>query len=308
MSQAGSRLAAPCWDTATMRSRWVDLDGDTHWLEVDGPAGAPPLVAVHGLGGSHTNWLAVAPGLSRDRRFYALDLAGHGDTKPDHRRTEVEANRLLLDRFLTEVVGEPATLMGNSMGGLISVRQAALNPGSVRDLVLLGPALPIGGHRLPEPLVAAGVAVTGIPNLGSWLLRQRRRRSTPEQQVSEMLQLCCVDPSRVREDVVDEMVAMAYRRLDYAGTELAMEQAARSTVSGVLNRRAYDRMIDRVQAPVLILHGEQDRLVPVQASRRAVARRPDWTLVTRPDLGHVVQLEDPAWTVQQMHGWVPNIA
>ena len=87
-----------------------------------------------------------------------------------------------------------------------------------------------------------------------------------------------------------------------------MEQAARSTVSGVLNRRAYDRMIDRVQVPVLILHGEQDRLVPVQASRRAVARRPDWTLVTRPDLGHVVQLEDPAWTVQQIHGWVPNIA
>ena len=62
-------------------------------------------------------------------------------------------------------------------------------------------------------------------------------------------------------------------------------------------------MLDHVQAPVLILHGERDRLVPVEASRRAVERRDGWTLVTRPDLGHVVQLEAPEWTVEQIRHW-----
>lgn len=285
------------------QSRWVDLDGATHVLEVSGPQGAPPLVAVHGLGGSHANWLAVAPALSQDHRFYAIDLAGHGHTRPDHRSTEITANQQLLHRFIVDVVGEPVTLLGNSMGGLISLRQSAFRPDTVRDLVLLGPALPLPVWRVRDPVVAGGVAATGVPRLGSSLLARARARSSPEQQVADMLELTCVDPSRVPEQVVAAMVDLARERRDYAGTELGLEVAARSTVTSLLQRRALDNAFDHVRAPVLILHGEKDRLVSVEASRRAVARRPAWHLVTHPDLGHVVQLEAPEWTVEQIRQW-----
>lgn len=284
-------------------SAWVDLDGHTHVLEVSGPVSAPPVVAVHGLGGSYANWLAIAPELARDHRFYAIDLAGHGRTRPDHRSAGVAANQALLNRFLLDVVGEPATLLGNSMGGLISLNQAALSPTTVRELVLMGPALPVGGFHLPGPAVVAGVVATGVPGLGARLVARRRAQLTPEQQVAEALELCTVDPARVPEDVLQEMVDVARQRSTFVGAELAIEKAARSTVMGMLNRRRYDRILDAVRSRVLILHGEQDRLVPVEASRRAVARRPDWTLVTRADLGHVVQLEDPAWTVEQIRAW-----
>ncbi len=293
---------------ANPHSAWVDLDGHTHVLEVSGPIGAPPVVAVHGLGGSYANWLAVAPDLARDHRFYAIDLAGHGRTRPDHRSTGVAANQALLNRFLIEIVGEPATLLGNSMGGLISLNQAALNPTTVRDLVLMGPALPVGGFHLPEPAVLAGVVATGIPRLGARLVARRRAQLSPQEQVAEAMQLCTVDPSRIPDDVVAEMVEVARHRASFVGAELAVEHAARSTVMGVLNRRRYERVLDAVRAPVLILHGEQDRLVPVEASRRAVAGRPGWTLVTRADLGHVVQLEDPAWTVEQIRAWQSDAA
>jgi pimeloyl-ACP methyl ester carboxylesterase len=285
------------------RSRWVDLDGRTHVLEVAGPVDAPPVVAVHGLGGSHANWLAVAPELARDHRFFAIDLAGHGHTRPDHRGTDVPSNQRLLHRFITDGVGEPVTLLGNSMGGLISVRQAAWHPDTVRDVVLMGPALPVPVSRLTDPVVAGGIAMTGVPYLGSRLLARHRARTTPEEQVAEMLELTCVDPSRVPTDVVDAMVALARERREYVGTELGVEVAARSTVRSLLQRSSVDRALDRVQAPVLILHGEKDRLVPVEASRRAVERRPAWTLRTHPDLGHVVQLEAPAWTVKQIRTW-----
>ncbi len=286
-----------------VESRWSDLDGRTHWLDVGGPVDAPPLVAVHGLGGSHTNWLAVAPALASDHRVYAIDLAGHGHTPAEQRGTDIDANERLLHRFIVEVVGEPATLLGNSMGGMVSLRQAARHPDTVRELILIGPALPVAGRGIPEPLVAAGVAVTGIPRLGASILASRRSRMTPQQQVADMLKICCVRPERVPDDVVDEMVEMARTRADYVGTEMAMEQAARSTVKNLLQRRAYDQMLDHVNAPVLILHGEQDRLVPVESSRRVVAAHPSWTLVTRPDLGHVPQLEDPGWTVAQIRRW-----
>lgn len=285
------------------RSRWVDLDGQTHVLEVAGPIDAPPVVAVHGLGGSHANWLAVAPDLARDHRFYAIDLAGHGHTRPDHRSTDVPANQRLLHRFITDTIGEPVTLLGNSMGGLISLRQAAWHPDTVRDVVLMGPALPVAVSKLTDPVVAGGIAVTGVPRLGSRLLARHRDRTTPQEQVAEMLDLCCVDPARVPDDVVEAMVELARQRREYVGTELGLEVAARSTVRSLLARTAVDRALDRVQAPVLILHGEKDRLVPVEASRRAVARRPSWTLVTHPDLGHVVQLEAPEWTVARIREW-----
>lgn len=290
-------------DDSSSRSRWVDLDGQTHVLEVAGPADAPPVVAVHGLGGSHANWLAVAPDLARDHRFYAIDLAGHGRTRPDHRSTGIPANQRLLHRFITDTIGEPVTLLGNSMGGLISLRQAAWHPDTVRDVVLMGPALPVAVSKLTDPVVAGGIAVTGVPRLGSRLLARQRDRTTPQEQVADMLALCCVDPARVPDDVVDAMVELARQRREYVGTELGLEVAARSTVRSLLARSAVDRALDRVQAPVLILHGEKDRLVPVEASRRAVERRPSWTLATHPDLGHVVQLEAPEWTVARIREW-----
>jgi pimeloyl-ACP methyl ester carboxylesterase len=43
------------------RSRWVDLGEPVHYLDFGGPAGCPIVVAVHGLGGSALNWLAIAP-------------------------------------------------------------------------------------------------------------------------------------------------------------------------------------------------------------------------------------------------------
>ncbi|MGB7980803.1 MAG: alpha/beta fold hydrolase, partial [Candidatus Nanopelagicales bacterium] len=105
-------------------SRWADLDGPVHFLDYGGPDGGPLLVCVHGLGGSAINWAAVAPALAGSCRVMALDLAGFGHTRGASRSTSVQANQRLLDRFLTEVAGAPAILVGNSMGGLISILQA----------------------------------------------------------------------------------------------------------------------------------------------------------------------------------------
>src|SRR5687768_11880175 len=101
--------------TPSAPSRWVDLDGPVHYVDHGGPAGAPLLVCVHGLGGSHANWAAIAPLLTERYRVMALDLAGFGLTRGGPRSATVTGNRLLLHRFLATVGGgEPAVLVGNS--------------------------------------------------------------------------------------------------------------------------------------------------------------------------------------------------
>src|ERR687886_710247 len=131
-----------------MVSKSVDLDGPVHYLDFGG-AGTP-LVCVHGLGGAALNWMAVGPPLARGHRVLAPDLPGFGRTALGDRRASLGANRRLLDRFIREVAGSPAIVMGNSMGGLLTVLQAAHSPETVRAVVLVDPALPWRGRRRVE--------------------------------------------------------------------------------------------------------------------------------------------------------------
>ncbi len=136
-------------------SRWVDLDGPVRYLDFGGPADGPVIVCVHGLGGSAVNWSAIAPLLTDRYRVLAPDLAGHGLTQSRGRGTDVAANRALLHRFIADG-GRPVILMGNSMGGMISLLEAVPRPARSAGLILLDPALPFVPSR-PDPLVATHV-------------------------------------------------------------------------------------------------------------------------------------------------------
>ena len=150
-------------------SRWADIGGPVHYLDFGGPAYAPVIVCVHGLDGCAVNWSALAPLLTSRYRVLAPDLAGHGLTRAAGWSTGVTANRSLLHDFIEAVAGGPVILMGNSMGGMISLMEASHAPGLVTALILVDPALPFvpgparpdgGEHvralRRPRPRAAAG--------------------------------------------------------------------------------------------------------------------------------------------------------
>ena|SRR5690349_5560009 len=103
------------------------------------------------------NWGLLAPLLSDTHRVLVVDLFGHGGcglpTGP--RPDALTADRRLLDRFVREVVGEPVILLGHSMGGVLTILQAAAAPQTVRQLVLLSP--PVAAYGLSS--AASGPAV-----------------------------------------------------------------------------------------------------------------------------------------------------
>jgi pimeloyl-ACP methyl ester carboxylesterase len=108
---------------------WIsDIDGPVHWIDFGGDGDGTPIVFVHGLGGSHLNWSLVGKALAQGRRAVALDLRGFGLTPGAPRSTSIRANVRLLNAFVNEVVGAPVVLVGNSMGGVISVLQTHNNP------------------------------------------------------------------------------------------------------------------------------------------------------------------------------------
>lgn len=283
-------------------SRVVELGVPVHYIDYGGHG--PAMVLVHGLGGAHVNWMAVGEKLARHARVVAIDLPGFGRTPTEGDSASIHANRALLTRFVERVMGRPAILVGNSMGGLISMMAAAETPGSVAGLVLVNPALPAAPGGFFDLGVAAMFAGYCLPGVGELLMTGRKALLGSEGSVRQMLEFCCVDATRVSPEVVAATIALSQERTKTAGGNAAFLSAARSIVATILQRGAFDRMVERVTAPALLVHGTHDRLVPVAAARALAARRADWTLEVFENIGHVPQLEDPDGFVAAVEKWM----
>ncbi len=285
--------------------------GPVHWVDFGGPAqeqpGSPaptPVVFVHGLGGSHLNWVGLGPRLSRQRPAYALDLAGFGLTPGDKHASEVGANAELVARFIREVVGLRCILVGNSMGGLISLLVAGRHPDLVERLVLIDPAIP-SRRRAMDRQVAATFLAYQIPRVGEMVTRRVSTRSSDEQRVRATTALCFADPSRANPAVVAATIEMTAHRRRYApDADESYLAAARSIVRTLGRRGGLRTAMNAVTAPVLLLHGDRDRLVPVESARIAAREHPAWTTQILPGLGHTPMLEDPELVGRLVEDWL----
>jgi pimeloyl-ACP methyl ester carboxylesterase len=275
-----------------------------HYTDFGGAGDGPLLVLVHGLGGSSANWLAFAPLLADHARLLAVDLAGHGRTPAAGRRTDVRANRRLLGSFLREVAGRPAVLVGNSMGGMISLMQADADPDTVAGLVLLDPALPRPRGVRPDPATAKLFAMMLVPGVSEAFMARRRARTSAEDLLAETLNRCCVNPRRVPAAVVTELAAGLRERAATPGYDRGLACAARSVVFTLARRQPMTGIVRSVAQPTLLLHGTGDRLVPVQVARHVAALRPDWRVEILEGTGHIPQLEDAPTTASIVLDWL----
>lgn len=296
---ASSQLAA--WGGV---SRTADLGGPVHYVDFGGEAGAPRVVLVHGLGGSHLNWCLLAPRLVAAVRVLAVDLVGFGLSHPEGRAATVQTAAVMLDRFVREVAGAPAILVGNSMGGMASILEAAANPDAVAGLVLIDPVLPLVRGVRPDRLVATTFLLYAVPGVGERYLARRRVALAPRELVRQVLELCCVDPARVPQELVAASVVLAEERVAVVGLDAAFLSAARSLLRVSARRRRYEATMRAVGSPVLLMHGEKDRLVSVRSAREAAARNPDWRFEVLSDVGHVPQLEVPDAVADLILDWL----
>ena len=311
---AASQFAAPWGGQGYV----TDLGGPVHWIEFSPDHGheegqdftrpGPPIVFVHGLGGSHLNWCLIGPELAAGRRVAALDLHGFGLTPGSRLTTGVRANAGLLDWFVREVTGTPVILVGNSMGGLISILQTAARPDTVQGLELIDPALPLPRGKV-DSRVTAEFLLFAVPGLGEMFVSRYLERRSPEQAVRQLLEICFADPSRADPELIAADIALIERRKPTsahqakvrAGTFLT---AARSILRVLGLRGRYWEMMAGINVPVLLIGGEDDRLVQVASMRQASARFPQWESAILAGVGHTPMLEAPDAVVGTVRDWL----
>lgn len=286
--------------------RSLDLDGPVVYRQWDGPE-ETTFVLVHGLGGSHLNWVQVAPGLAGLGRVVAPDLPGFGRSPLAGRDARLMGLRRTLAALMDETATGRVVLVGNSMGGALGILQAAVQPETVAGLVLTCSALPWTRGAIPHPLVIGGFAITDTPGLGDAFVAVRLRRLSPDRIVRLGLMVTTADPRRIPDEIVQLHIELVREQREDPEAPTAFVEAARSLLR--LGRRpdVAARAMDAVHAPVLLLHGRRDRLVPARAAEAALARYPAWRGRIFPDLGHVPQMEDPGRWVAEVADWSATV-
>src|SRR5215469_710597 len=285
-------LAAVCWSLFTPSipraalvakyarppSEFMTLaDGARIHFRDRGPKGAPVLVLIHGSNASLLTWEPWAARLSDAFRVVSIDMPGHGLTGAvpsgdysEQAMTEVVAqvaDRLSLTRF---------AIAGNSMGGGVAARFAEEYPQRVSQLILVdavGMPVHAGEH---VPLV---FRLARIPVLNLSLLYV-----TPRAFVVEGL-----DDAIVRKAVIDDRMIDSY--WDFARMQGTREATLRRFQAPQDN--FVERNVGRLVVPTLILWGEEDRLVPVEAGKRYARAIRGSRLVIYPATGHLPQEEVP---------------
>jgi pimeloyl-ACP methyl ester carboxylesterase len=274
-----------------------------HWIEFGAQTAGPPVVYVHGLGGSHLNWVLVGSQAAGTRRSLALDLHGFGLTPGNRRSAAIAANTALLHQFVTEIAGRPAVLIGNSMGGMLSILAAYAHPESVAGLVLIAPALPATLRR-PDLRVAGQFLLYALPGLGEAYLSAQRDRVPARQLVERVIGLCFADPARADPAVTEASVTLAEIRRDARGTQESLLAAARSLLQVAGRPERYWAAMAALRIPVLLIGGGADRLIPAASIRAAGARNPGWETVVLDGVGHTPQLERPAAVTAIVADWL----
>ncbi len=241
----------------------------------------PAVVLVHGFGSSIYTWKDLIPALAARHDVIALDLPGFGESDQPADLVFADLPRAVLG--LLDTLGiERAALVGNSMGGAATALVAAGQPGRVSALVLIDAA---GFNMAPSdrPATVRLATSAAAPLVG--LLPGKRLL------VESSLRQVFHDAAHVTPERVSEYLAGAQR----PGTLRAMRSLGSSLTDapGVVVEA-----LARIEAPTLVVWGDDDRWIPLAHADRFVAAIPGARKIVIPACGHVPQEERPDLTAR----------
>lgn len=239
-----------------------------------------PVVLVMGLGYPSDMWFRITPVLAKKYRVLLLDNRGAGrtgDVKGAPYTVETMADDVAA---VLEAANESsAHVLGASLGGLVAQELAITKPEKVRTLVLAC-THPGVAHAVWEPQAIAFLA--------------ERANMTPQQAAEASIPFNYADETP-RERIEEDWAVRLPRACTPAGY-LAQAQGTASW-SGL-------ERLTAVRAPTLVLHGEDDRLVPAENGRRIAAKIPGAELVMIPGANHLFFTDQPERTHEAVLTWL----
>lgn len=269
---------------------------------------ASAILLLHGFGAAVGHWRGNYGELSQDRRVYALDLLGFGNSEkpPTYYGASVWVEQVF--NFWQTFIGKPVILVGNSIGALVALMATHLHPEMSVGIVAISlPDLEELEDLVPKPIRPIKRSLETI--VGGFLARPLfylLRRPSSIRFVLE--NLAYSDRLRVDRELVqiiaqpaqDDRAATAFYHLN-----LSMNQPNPLPSSPLPSSKG---AIAQLQVPILILWGSKDRIIPPALGRKLVKYSPLAQLIELPNLGHCPHDEAPSLVNQKILQWLPKLS
>lgn len=231
-----------------------------------------PVIMIHGFLYNTAMWSRNIDELSKKFKVYAVDLWGWGYSQRLEKKEDYS-----FDLYSRAVIGfmdalkiPRASLVGQSMGGGISVYTAAHHPGRIDKLILVGPAV------IPYPL-PLDARIFKLPFVGEFLL------SLPGDSMlkDSLKNIYFHDKSRVTDEYAEEVLRPSHVKGTRAG---ALYMHRYMLVAPVVEKEA--KMLAGMNKPILIIHGREDRAVSLDRSEELAKMWKTAKLVIFDKAGH----------------------
>jgi pimeloyl-ACP methyl ester carboxylesterase len=284
-------------------SQFVDLGGGlTVHVRDDGPKDAPAIILLHGSNADLHTWEPWAEALKSKYRVIRFDQVGHGLTGPDPDGNYSRDNYVDHIRRVADALSvEKFVLGGNSMGGKHSLAFAVAHPERLAGLVLVDASgMPMSAGEPVQSDDAERDEKRSSGNIGFKIaampgINKIAEQVTPRSLIEQSLRQSVSVESIVTEDMIDRY----WELLRYPGNRRAT--MARFSM-------AYDPLeqadIAKINAPALIIWGEEDRLIPVAAAHWLDRVMPQTTLAIYPKIGHLPQEEAVEASLADLTKWL----
>src|SRR4051812_24563897 len=243
--------------------RWVRVSD--RWANVCEIGSGPPVLFVHGLGGSWQNWLEnLVQTAEAGYRAIAVDLPGFGHSEMPAEKISISGYGRWIDALLSEMdVRESLRLVGNSMGGFIGCEVAIAFPQRVAQLVLVRPAGGSIEHQRNDAVRGALYRTERIGKLvTTWVAAQSDALASRRQLRKALLRFIAAHPDRLDPRLVAEQI----RGTGTPGFLPALD---------ALTSYPIRERLPEIACPTLIVWGRLDRLGPGRGARTLPEAIPD---------------------------------
>ena len=251
----------------------IEVSATTLHVRDSGPQNAEAVILIHGFGSSLHTWDAWAQILERNYRVLRLDLPGAGLSPPDATNDYSDSRIISLLLALMDKNGlDKAAIIGNSIGGRIAWTMAVQHPQRVDRLVLMAP----DGFASPGFEYGVKPETPAILHASKYFL--------PRWALRPNLSAAYADETKLSEKTIERY----HDLLLASGNRAALIQRLEQTI-------LMDPVpkLQKITAPVLLLWGEEDALIPVANAQNYLDALPDARLVTLPRTGHLPMEEAP---------------
>jgi pimeloyl-ACP methyl ester carboxylesterase len=239
----------------------------------------PPVLLVHGLGGSWQNWLENMPHLAKNHRVVALDLPGFGSSPLPPWDISISAYGRFIHDFCEKVEIGSAAVIGSSLGGFVASELAITEPSRVEHLVLVSSAGVTWSRARREPAAVLGrIMRAAAPLAFRYQMEGLRRRGLRH---------------RAYRGIVHEPVALDPRLLFEITVPALRAPGFYDAMTTLVGYDIRDRL-GEIEVPTLIVWGRQDRVVPSRSApfyRDLIGDNAE--LVVFDGCGHLPMLERP---------------